>query len=78
MLKVLRKRKRSWIIFIVLGAIILVFIFWGIGSFRVDKGNIAARVNGKSITATEYAKAYQQQMNYYRNIFKDQFNDELL
>ena len=78
MLKVLRKRKRSWIIFIVLGAIILVFIFWGIGSFRVDKNNIAARVNGKSITATEYAKAYQQQMNYYRNIFKDQFNDELL
>lgn len=78
MLKVLRKRKRSWIIFIVLGAIILVFIFWGIGSFRVDKGNIAAMVNGKPITATEYAKAYQQQMNYYRNIFKDQFNDELL
>jgi len=78
MLKVLRKRKRSWLIFIVLGAIILVFIFWGIGSFRVDKNNIAARVNGKSITATEYAKAYQQQMNYYRNIFKDQFNDELL
>ncbi|MBI5328963.1 MAG: SurA N-terminal domain-containing protein [Deltaproteobacteria bacterium] len=78
MLKVLRKRKRSWVIFTVLGAIILVFIFWGIGSFRIDKSTIAARVNGKYITAIEYAKTYQQQMNYYRNIFKDQFNDELL
>lgn len=78
MLKVLRKRKRSWIIFIVLGAIILVFIFWGIGSFKVDKRAIAARVNGKPITAMEYARAYQQQINYYRNIFKDQFSDDLL
>lgn len=78
MLKVLRKRKRSWIIFVVLGAIILVFIFWGIGSFKVDKRSIVARVNGKPITATEYAMAYQQQMNYYRNVFKDQFSDELL
>lgn len=78
MLKVLRKRKRSWIIFLILGAIILVFIFWGIGSLRVDKGIIAARVNGKPITAAEYAAAYQQQINYYRNIFKDQFTDELL
>ncbi len=78
MLKVLRKRKRSWIIFAVLGAIILVFIFWGIGSFKVDKNTIAARVNGKPITAIDYARAYQQQMNYYRNVFKDQFSDELL
>lgn len=78
MLKVLRKRKRSWVIFVVLGAIILVFIFWGIGSFKVDKSTIAARVNGKAITAIDYARAYQQQMNYYRNIFKDQFSDELL
>lgn len=78
MLKVLRKRKRSWIISLVLGAIILVFIFWGIGTLRVDKRTIAARVNGKPITAAEYAKAYQQQLNYYRNVLKDQFNDELL
>lgn len=78
MLKVLRKRKRSWIIFAVLGAIILVFIFWGIGSFKVDKNSVAARINGKPITATDYARAYQQQLNYYRNIFKDQFSDELL
>lgn len=78
MLKVLRKRKRSWIISAVLGAIILVFIFWGIGTLKVDKRSIAARVNGKPITAAEYARAYQQQINYYRNIMRDQFNDELL
>src|SRR3989338_4537801 len=78
MLKVLRKRKRSWVIFSILGAIIVVFVFWGVGNFRVDKSNIVAWVNGKHITATEYAKAYQQQINYYRNLLKEQFNDELL
>ena len=78
MLKVLRKRKRSWVIFSILGAIIVVFVFWGAGNFRTDKSNIVAWVNGKHITATEYAKAYQQQINYYRNLLKEQFNDELL
>ena len=78
MLKVLRKRKRSWIIFLILGAIILVFVLWGVGNFKVDKASIAASVNGKPITATAYVRAYQQQINYYRNILKDQFNDEFL
>src|SRR3972149_10863816 len=78
MLKVLRKRKRSWIIFLILGAIIMVFVLWGVGNFKVDKASIAASVNGKPITAIAYAKAYQKQINYYRSILKDQFNDELL
>ncbi|MBI3399569.1 MAG: SurA N-terminal domain-containing protein [Deltaproteobacteria bacterium] len=78
MLKVLRKRKRSWLIVLALGAIIIVFVFWGIGNFRVDKRTIAARVNGKPITTIEYTKAYQRQINYYRNTFKDQFSDELI
>src|SRR3989338_8401814 len=78
MLKVLRKKKRSWIIFLILGAIIMVFVLWGVGNFKVDKASIAASVNGKPITATAYVRAYQQQINYYRNILKDQFNDEFL
>lgn len=78
MLKVLRKRKRSWMIFLILGAIIMVFVLWGVGNFKMDKTTVAASVNGKSITATAYVRAYQQQINYYRNILKDQFNDEFL
>ncbi len=78
MLKVLRKRKRSWIIFLMLGAIIIVFLFWGIGNFRVDKKNVAARVNGKAITHTEYARAYQKMVNFYKNKMGDQFSDEYL
>ncbi|MEK7842426.1 MAG: SurA N-terminal domain-containing protein, partial [Deltaproteobacteria bacterium] len=78
MLKVLRKRKRSWMIFLILGAIIMVFVLWGVGNFKLDKATVAASVNGKSITATAYVRAYQQQINYYRNILKDQFNDEFL
>lgn len=78
MLKVLRKKKRSWMIFLILGAIIMVFVLWGVGNFKLDKATVAASVNGKPITATAYVRAYQQQINYYRNILKDQFNDEFL
>ncbi|HLA51559.1 MAG TPA: peptidylprolyl isomerase [Thermodesulfobacteriota bacterium] len=78
MLKVLRKKKRSWMIFLILGPIIMVFVLWGVGNFKLDKATVAAGVNGKPITATTYVRAYQQQINYYRNILKDQFNDEFL
>lgn len=78
MLKFLRKRQRSLWIIIAFAIIIIVFIFWGIGSFRVDKGGIVARVNGQVITAKEFARVYQRQVNLYRNTFKDEFREELL
>ena len=34
MLKWLRRSTRSWFIYLAIGAIVVVFIFWGVGSYK--------------------------------------------
>jgi peptidyl-prolyl cis-trans isomerase D len=36
MLNVMRKNAQSWLIKLILGAIVVVFVFWGVGSFTSD------------------------------------------
>ncbi|HBO84642.1 MAG: hypothetical protein A2073_01355 [Deltaproteobacteria bacterium GWC2_42_11] len=78
MLKFMRKRKKSVVVWIIFGIIIIVFVFWGVGNFRLDKSGIAARVNRKVISAVEFTKAYQRQVEYYRKNLGKEFSDELL
>ena len=58
MLSLMRKHATSWLIKILLGAIVIVFVFWGVGSFRSRKGSLVASVNGDIIIAEEYNQAY--------------------
>ncbi|MDL1984240.1 MAG: SurA N-terminal domain-containing protein, partial [Deltaproteobacteria bacterium] len=37
MLRFLRQSATSWLIKIILGAIVIVFVFWGVGSFRSQR-----------------------------------------
>ena len=53
MLRLMRDYATSWMIKIILGAIVVVFVFWGVGSFRNRKANIIASVNGDAITLEE-------------------------
>ena len=39
MLKWLRRSTRSWFIYLAIGAIVVVFIFWGVGSYKSPKSN---------------------------------------
>ncbi len=61
-----------------LGAIIVVFIFWGVGSFRARQANLLAKVNGQSITLTEFQRLYQQRLDQLQRMFRGQLNDKLL
>ena len=54
MLRLMRKQAGSWLIKILLGAIVIVFVFWGVGSFRSQRGDRIATVNGEPITLNEY------------------------
>ena len=58
MLDLMRKNAGSWIIKGLLGIIVVVFVFWGVGSFRAQRGNRIALVNGEVITGQEYQEAY--------------------
>ena len=46
----MRKHAGSWAIKLLLGAIVIVFVFWGVGSFRAQRGGRVAMVNGDQIT----------------------------
>lgn len=78
MLKFMRKKQKSIVVWVIFIIIIIVFVFWGVGSFRIDKSAIAAKVNGKIISANEFTKVYQRQIEYYKKNLKDQFSDEML
>jgi peptidyl-prolyl cis-trans isomerase D len=49
-------------------AIVVVFIFWGVGSMRTSSVDIAARVNDEIITRRDFDRTYQNVANAYREM----------
>lgn len=78
MLYLMRKHAGSWMIKIILFAIVVVFVFWGVGSMRSRKATQVADVNGDIITQQDYRQAYYRLIDNYRRIYGDQYNDALL
>ncbi len=57
MLDGIRSNAQSFWVKVAFGIIIVVFVFWGIGSYSGPKGLVAS-VNGKNITELEFQRAY--------------------
>jgi len=74
----LRKGMKK-ILWITLILIIPSFVLWGIGSRGRGRGNknIAAKVNRRTITIGEYAGVLNRYYEYYKKIYKDEFNEEV-
>lgn len=76
MLKALRKHaKYFYVLFFI---VILTFIFWGVG--RVDntgKGEIVAEIEKYKITAEDYWRTYDNLYRFYREIYKDKFDEKM-
>ncbi|MBU2621139.1 MAG: SurA N-terminal domain-containing protein, partial [Proteobacteria bacterium] len=47
MLDFMRKNAGSWMIKGLLAIIVIVFVFWGVGSFRSRQANRVALINGE-------------------------------
>ena len=77
MLHLMRKHAGSWMIKVVLGVIVVVFIFWGVGSYRAQRGNRIAVVNGAPIVLEEFRGVYDQLKEGYRRQFGDAFDEKL-
>ncbi len=78
MLNIFRKKAGSWMIKAILGAIIIVFIFWGVGNYGNRQGNIVAVVDGEKITIGEYRKAYENLLEQFRQRFGKNLDDEII
>jgi len=78
MLRLMRKKTGSWFIKTLLGAIVVVFVFWGVGSFRAQRGGRVALVNGDQITLDEYKEAYNNLIEQLRQRFGNNLNDEMI
>ena len=78
MLYLMRKYATSWLIKVLLGAIVVVFVLWGVGSYRSQKATRVALVNGETITLEEYKQTYSNLIEQLRLQFGNQLNDELI
>ena len=71
MLDFLRRKAQSTYLQATVIIIILVFVFWGVGTNQGPGRNGIATVNGQTITFQEYEKAYERTMDQYRAQFGD-------
>ncbi len=63
---------------IILGAIVIVFVLWGVGSWTSQRSGRLATVNGEIITADEYRVTYKRLIEQVRQSFGNNLNDELI
>jgi len=80
MLSYMREKAGSWIIKVLFGIIVIVFVFfYGFSSLRKpDKDAAIAKVGNHKITMSQYQTAYKNTMEMYRSLYKNQFNEEMM
>lgn len=78
MLRLMRESAGSWIIKILLGLIVLAFVFVGTGTYNSGKASKIGSVNGSPITISDYQTAYYNILGNLRQQFGGQLNDEII
>ncbi|MFK5951749.1 MAG: SurA N-terminal domain-containing protein [Desulfobacterium sp.] len=78
MLRLMRENTGSWIIKIILGLIVLVFVFLGMGSMGSKPGGQVALVNDTPITMDAFRRSHQNVIEQMRQRFGENLNDDLL
>ncbi|HME43577.1 MAG TPA: SurA N-terminal domain-containing protein [Syntrophorhabdales bacterium] len=77
MLRFMRKHATGYMIKAMFMLIIIVFIFWGVGSFRGGEKTLA-EVGPYKISAIEYQKNYQKLLDFYRMIYREQLDEKMM
>jgi len=66
MLEAIRNNAQSWGVKLLFGIIVLVFVFWGVGSFRNSERRVVATVGDQEIGLKEFVQNYQRQVEALR------------
>jgi len=78
MLSLMRKHAGSWLIKVILGAIVVVFVLWGVGSWTSQRSGRVATVNGDPISLEDYRITYKRLLEQVRQSFGNNLNEELI
>jgi peptidyl-prolyl cis-trans isomerase D len=78
MLQWLRKASRSWFVYLAIGAIVVVFIFWGVGSYKSASSQEAAEVNGTSIPRTAFVRHFNDLVKQYQERAGGELTPEMI
>ncbi len=78
MLDFMRRHAGTWMIKALLFAIVVVFIFWGVGSWTHHEEGIVATVNGEAVAIEAYRRTYNRMLDQVRQSFGTALNDEML
>ncbi len=74
----MRKHARNWLMKVILGIIIIVFVFY-FGSMRGSlQTETIAKIDGLQIARAEYIKEYQDLIDFYRQRYGNSISDDLL
>jgi peptidyl-prolyl cis-trans isomerase D len=74
----MRKHAQSWIIKAVLGLLVIVFVFWGVGSYRSERASRVAQVNGEIISVGEYQQTYRQTLDRIKDVYGQQLDEKTM
>jgi peptidyl-prolyl cis-trans isomerase D len=78
MLDLMRKKAQSLFIQLTIGAIVLVFVFWGIGANQGSKANIVATVDDTTISYNDFRQQYNRTLSEQREKFGGNLPEDLL
>jgi peptidyl-prolyl cis-trans isomerase D len=77
MLDFMRRHAQSWMIKVALGAVVVVFIFWGIWNPREGRERDLVKIDGQTITIAEAKNYYQRLRESYQSIYRETFTEEM-
>lgn len=70
-------RQHAKYFYVLFFIVILSFIFWGVGTVDQNPQNIIAELDNHKISAEEYWRAYDRALRFYRDIYKDDFDEKM-
>ena len=77
MLDFMRKHAQSWMIKAALGAIVVVFIFWGIWAPREGHQRELLKIGNYIITVAEARNYYQNMLDRYQSTYGERLTEEM-
>lgn len=77
MLDLIRQRSSSWLVKLAFGVIILVFVFWGVGSYNKSGPGVAATVNGTPILMRDFQMELHAREQQIRAMIPDLSPEDL-